>query len=271
MIHLANCKINIGLNILNKREDGFHNLSTIMYPLKGLCDVLEVVHSDAFKFSSTGLTIDCDNKDNLCVKAYNLLFEEFGLTESVHLHLHKIVPFGAGLGGGSADATFVLRAVSELVGLSVTSAKLKELAARLGSDTAFFIDNVPQLCSGRGEITESIDLSLKGYCITVVKPQIFISTKEAFSGITPKQSEFDLRNIVTLPLSRWRDCVVNDFENHLFKIYPQLEQIKNKLYDLGATYASMSGSGSALYAISEHPIEKKSFDNDVFFHSYVEK
>lgn len=272
MIYSANCKINIGLNVQSKREDGFHNLSTVMYPVKGLSDLVEVVYSDKFKFTSSGLEINCDIDKNLVVKAYKLIENEVGeQLAPLHIHLHKIVPFGAGLGGGSSDATFTLIAINELLNLNFSNEKLKDLASKLGSDTPFFVDNNPQLCSSRGEVTEPLEIDLSGLHMTIVKPPIFISTKEAFSGIKPYIDSFDLRNLSVAEIRYWRNYVKNDFENHIFEIYPQLKNVKDQLYASGALYASMSGSGSALYALSEDRICDKNFHNNNFFKSFLVK
>ena len=268
MIYSANCKINIGLNILGKREDGFHNLSTIMYPVKGLADLVEVVFSDTLKFTSSGLVIDCPDEDNLCLKAYNLIKSEYSDITPVHIHLHKIVPFGAGLGGGSSDATFILIAINELFNLNIPREKMVEMAAKLGSDTPFFVDNTPQLCSSRGEVMQPIDINLDGYYLTIVKPQFSISTATAFSGISPHDAEFDLAALPTVDITRWNEMVVNDFEGSLFPRFAELKDIKEQLYNCGAIYASLSGSGSALFAISNKEIDREIFSSDLFFKSY---
>ncbi len=268
MIYKANCKINIGLNILSKRHDGFHELSTIMYPVKGLADLVEVVHSDSLKFTSSGLVIDCAPEDNLCLKAYHIIKSEYNDIPPVHIHLHKIVPFGAGLGGGSSDATFTLIAINELLGLSITKEKMSEMAAKLGSDTSFFVNNTPQLCSSRGEVMQSIDVDLDGYYLTIVKPNYSISTATAFAGITPQLPEFNLISLPTIDLSSWKDLVVNDFEASLFPKFQDLQNIKDELYANGAIYASLSGSGSALFAISKEPIGAEMLSFGLFFKSY---
>ncbi|MFI3322683.1 MAG: 4-(cytidine 5'-diphospho)-2-C-methyl-D-erythritol kinase [Rikenellaceae bacterium] len=272
MIYSANCKINLGLNIVNRREDGFHNLTTIMYPAYGLYDIVEVVKSEKFRFSSSGLEINCTSENNLSVKAYNIMEKEVGEPlPPLHIHLHKVTPFGAGLGGGSSDATFTLIAINELLKLGFSTEKLKELAAKLGSDTAFFVENTPQLCSGRGEITEPIELNLSGLYLTIVKPPIFISTAEAFSGIKPHKDDFNLKQLPLLDVKYWKNHLKNDFETHIFKKYQEIAKIKETLYKNGAIYSSMSGSGSALFSLSESKIDIKSFENDHFFTSYLIK
>lgn len=261
MIYSANCKINIGLDILRRRDDNYHDLSTIIYPAIGLCDVVEVVHSNEFMFTSSGIEIDCEYDKNLCVKAYKLLKSEIGDIAPVHIHLHKIVPFGAGLGGGSSDATFTLIAINDLLNLGLTEEKLIYFAAKLGSDTPFFVKNRAQLCSSRGEVMQDISLDLSGLYLNIIKPDVSISTREAFSGITPSDSIFDLSQLPTTDITEWKNFVKNDFETTIFKSKPILKEIKNKLYDLGAIYSSMSGSGSALYAFSYEKLDFSQFHN----------
>lgn len=267
MIYRANCKINIGLNIINKRDDGFHNLSSIMYPVKGLADLVEVVHSDTLRFTSSGLTIDCAPENNLCLKAYNLIKEEYKEIPPLHIHLHKIVPFGAGLGGGSSDATFTLKAIDELLSLGISKEKMIELASRLGSDTPFFVDNCAQLCSSRGEVMEHIDIDLSDYYITVIKPDFSISTAAAFAGVIPHKAEFSLKELPSHDISTWKEILINDFEASLCPRYGYIEEIKEQLYKAGATYASLSGSGSAIFAISKEELDKDVFAPELFFHS----
>ncbi len=249
MVYSAGCKINIGLSIVERRQDGFHNLETVMYPIKFMVDIVEVVNSETFSFSSSGRAIDCPSEKNLSVKAYRLLEQKLGKLPPLAIHLHKQNPFGAGLGSGSSDATVTLLAINECLKLNLSQQSLIEYAAELGSDTPFFVRNCAQLCKGRGEIMEDIAVDLSPYTILVVKPNFSISTKEAFSSITPKAAQFSLSLLPSTPIERWKELVINDFEEGLFIKYPLLAQIKQQLYDMGALYASMSGSGSALYAI----------------------
>ncbi|MEG1650054.1 MAG: 4-(cytidine 5'-diphospho)-2-C-methyl-D-erythritol kinase [Rikenellaceae bacterium] len=267
MIYIANCKINIGLNIVRRRADGYHDISTVMYPALELCDAVEVVHSNVFKFSSSGLGIDCNSDNNLCVKVYKLLQSEIGDIAPVHIHLHKVVPFGAGLGGGSADATFTLVGINDLLNLGLSEARLIELAAKIGSDTPFFVKNKPQLCSSRGEVMSDLMLDLSGLYLTIVKADVFISTREAFAGILPMDPHFKLSKLPDIDITQWKDLVENDFEKNIFCAHPLLKEIKNKLYDLGAIYSSMSGSGSAIYSLSHHKISAEAFDG-CFCRSY---
>ena len=260
MIYYSNCKINIGLNIVDKYSDGYHAISTIFYPVTGLCDAIEIVKSDTdgFDYSSSGILVDCPIDKNLCSKAYNVVKEQFDIS-GIKLHLHKNIPTGAGLGGGSANATFVLIALNDIFNLGLDRVSLKSMADRLGSDTSFFVDNVPSIGQGRGGELSVIDLSLKGYWLTIIKSDFGVSTAEAYSMITVSAPKFDLSNIDVRNISSWRDYVVNDFEQPIFDKFPILNEIKNKLYDKGAIYASMSGSGSSIYAISESPIQIADF------------
>lgn len=250
MIVFPNAKINIGLNIVSKRPDGYHNLETIFYPVN-ICDVLEFTEKeglDGVEFVSNGITLDCDSSDNLVVKAYKLLKADFDIPDHI-IELVKNIPTGAGLGGGSADATFTLKFLNEHYSLGLNNVQLKSYATRLGADCAFFVENFPVYATGIGDIMEPVDLSLKDYYIVLVKPDVFISTKEAFAGITPKPSKECLKDIVKLPVSEWKNHIFNDFECSIFPNHKMLENIKCKLYDLGAIYVSMSGSGSSIYGL----------------------
>ncbi len=247
MIGFPNAKINIGLNVVEKRSDGFHNLETIFYPVN-IFDSLEILDSPKLQFTSYQLNIPGDALDNLCVRAYQLLASKFNIAP-VQIHLLKNIPFGAGLGGGSADAAWVLKMLNEKFELNISIKNLEKLAAELGSDCAFFIRNSAQFASGRGEILEPIDLDLQKYTFALIKPNFGISTKEAFLGLQPRASEQNLKELVKLPIEDWRGAIKNDFEKSLFPKFPVLEKIKMELYERGALYASMSGSGSTLYGI----------------------
>ncbi len=250
----ANCKINIGLNVLRRREDGFHELSTVMYPIKGLYDKVTItpLATSDVKFSSEGLLIDCPPEKNLCVRAARLMQQRYN-TPGVHITLNKIVPFGAGLGGGSSDATAVILAMNEIFSLNISSQELIDIAALLGSDTSFFVCNSAQLCSGRGEIMTPLDLELRGYTIAMVKPDVGVSTAQAYGGVCPKLPSTPLHELIQRPIEEWQGQVVNDFESHIFDLHPILGEIKDELLDRGALYASMSGSGSTIYGIFDHP------------------
>lgn len=246
MILFPNCKINLGLNITNKREDGYHNLETVFLPIP-FTDVLEILPSDSFEFTATGLLINTD--DNLCSKAYNLLKQDFPNLPLVKMHLHKAIPLGAGLGGGSSDASFTLRLLNEKFNLNINTEKLIGYALQLGSDCPFFIINKPCIATGRGEILQPINIDLSNYKILIVNPGIHIDTKWAFSKITPKQPSVSIKEIVSQPIETWKEQLQNDFEVPVFAEYPGIAKIKTNLYRQGAVYASLSGSGSTVYGI----------------------
>ena len=275
MIAYPNVKLNLGLHVLRRREDGYHDLDTLFVPYTGFHDTLEIITGDDYSRTSAhlqetysgaqlaqGITsdgklmvtiarkegVDWDPLKDLTAKAYGLLAEEHKLPP-MKIYLEKTSPVGAGLGGGSADAAFALRLIAELAELELTDEELAGLAARLGSDCAFFIYNRPMLGSGRGEILELFDIDLSGYRIEVTVPEdIAVSTADAYRGIVPQERERPLREILALPVEQWKGRLVNDFETTVFAKYPRLADIKQSLYDRGAVYAAMSGSGSALFA-----------------------
>lgn len=248
MIRHANCKINIGLNVLRRREDGYHDLETVMYPIHDLYDVVEVVPAAADSFRTTGLAIDCPDADNLCMKAVQLMRKRYGIG-SVSVALDKRVPFGAGLGSGSSDATAVILSIDELFSLHLTEAELIDCAAALGSDTAFFVRNTPQLCTGRGEVMRRIEMDLSGLQLVIVKPEVGVSTREAYAGVRPAVPAVSLAERLARPLVEWQECVGNDFETPVFAAHPAIRAVKARLLEAGAVYASMSGSGSAVYGL----------------------
>ncbi len=249
MITYPNFKINIGLNIVAKRVDGFHELQTVFYPVDTLKDKLAINRiEEGVQLSVFHVDNLCATEDNLCVKAFRLLQQHFDI-DGVEIKLTKNIPFGAGLGGGSADAAFALKMYSELFQLQLSSSELCDFAAQLGSDTAFFIENRPVYATGRGEIMTPLDLDLSAYRIEVIKPDFSISTKEAYAGVHPQKPEISLKELIQKPISEWKHCIHNDFEDTLFVKYPQLQEIKDDFYARGAVYASMSGSGSAVYGI----------------------
>ena len=252
MITFPNAKINLGLNITAKRPDGYHNLETVFYPVP-IEDALEIHvlnNSTDKKFSlhQAGMEITGDAEDNLVVKAYLLLDKEFNLPP-VDIHLYKHIPSGAGLGGGSSDAAFMLKLLNERFELKLTDEKLEEYAATLGADCAYFIKNTPTYAEGIGNIFSPLSLSLKGYQILLVKPDIFVSTREAFSLVRPHEPEYSLKEIITHPVSEWKEQMVNDFEASAFPQYPVIGEIKEELYKNGAIYAAMSGSGSSVFGL----------------------
>ena len=249
MILHANCKINLGLDILRRREDGFHDLETVMIPVLGLYDVVEVERVKcASSFEQKGLVVDCDVESNLCMKALRLMQRLYGVGEA-RICLDKRVPFGAGLGGGSSDATAVILALNELYELGLSEVQLIEAAAMIGSDTAFFVRNTPQLCTGRGEKMTPIELPLQGKYLAIAKPEEWVSTKEAYAGVKPAVPAVRLVDALKGPIGEWRKLVKNDFEPHIFAAHPTISELKNMMYEAGAVYASMSGSGSAVFGI----------------------
>lgn len=250
MITFPNAKINIGLNVVSKRDDGFHNLETIFYPV-GLSDALEINYAKKTEISFSGIPIDAEPEKNLVFKAYDLLKEEFTI-EPVKIHLHKNIPFGAGLGGGSSDAAFALKMLNSLFSLQLSTVELEKLAGRLGADCAFFIKNQPTFAYGKGDQFKNIHLDLSEYKILLAKPAVSVGTSEAYRNIIPHTSEFNLTEIGTLPVNQWKNRVVNDFEKTVFELYPEIENLKQQLYQMGAVYAAMTGSGSAVFGIFRH-------------------
>ena len=249
MICRANCKINLGLDILRRREDGFHDLETVMVPVSELYDVVEVERVEGCSsFEQRGLVVDCDAEQNLCMKALRLMQRLYAIGEA-KITLDKRVPFGAGLGGGSSDATAVILALNELYNLGLSEERLVEIAAMIGSDTAFFVRNTPQLCTGRGEKMEPISLPLQGKYLVVAKPEEGVSTKEAYAGVKPAVPQVRLAEALQRPIGEWQGLVKNDFEPHIFESHPAIAELKKALLDAGAIYASMSGSGSAVFGI----------------------
>lgn len=249
MILHANCKINLGLDILRRREDGFHDLETVMFPVNALYDIVEVERVEGSShFEQQGLVVDCDAEDNLCMKALRLMQRLYGIGEA-RISLDKRVPFGAGLGGGSSDATAVILALNELYGLGLSEDRLVEVAAMIGSDTAFFVRNTPQLCTGRGEKMEPIELPLQGLYLAIAKPAEGVSTKEAYAGVKPAVPQVRLVEALKRPIAEWQGVVKNDFESHIFAAHPAIAALKQKMLDAGAVYASMSGSGSAVFGL----------------------
>lgn len=265
MLTYPNAKINLGLNIVEKRPDGYHNLETVFYPV-GLCDVLDVEPSDScsdYSFSSSGIVVDGDSENNLIVKAYRLLSSEYEIPP-VDITLIKNIPFGAGLGGGSADAAFMLKTLNKMFNLKITKRKLENFAAELGADCPVFIKNKPVFATGIGNVFTPLKISLKGYFLVLIKPEIYVSTPQAYSMVTPSQPETSLLEDILRPVNEWRHYIKNDFEKSVFAIYPEIEQIKQNLYDTGALYASMSGSGSAVFGIFDEAPEKLSEKENYF-------
>jgi 4-diphosphocytidyl-2-C-methyl-D-erythritol kinase len=251
MLVFPNAKLNLGLYVTQRRPDGFHSLESVFVPLPWN-DALEILPAAAGRPTSitlTGRPIPGDAATNLCVQAYELLQADFPQLPPVQLYLHKMVPIGAGLGGGSADAAFALKAANDLFGLALSVEVLESYARRLGSDCAFFIRNKPVLAVEKGDVFEEIHLSLAGTACVVVYPNLHISTAEAYGRIVPQPPHFPLREALAQPLATWRETVSNDFETALTPAYPVLAEIKQQLYEAGAAYASLSGSGSAVYGL----------------------
>ena len=260
----ANCKINIGLDVLRRREDGFHDLNTVMLPVRELYDVVSVERALDTSFEQRGIVVDCPPEKNLCMKAVTLMQQQYGV-DNVAVMLDKRVPFGAGLGGGSSDATAVILAINSLFELSLTEEELISAAAQLGSDTAFFVRNSAQLCSGRGEVMEAIELPLDGLWLAVVKPDEGVSTAEAYGGVKAFEHAVALVDRLKLPIAEWQGVVKNDFEPHIFVAHPTIATLKQQLIDAGAIYASMSGSGSALFGLFEQR-PKLNLQSNIFLH-----
>ncbi len=275
MITFPIAKINLGLNVVEKRPDGYHNLETVFYPVK-ICDALEVyeMHTDFpsdvdCDLKVTNLHIDGDEQRNLIVRAYKLLKEDFPNLPRVHAHLYKGIPTQAGMGGGSSDCGFMITMLNDMFGLELTNQQMIDHAARLGADCPFFILNEPCYAEGIGEKLEPINLSLSGWYLAVVRPDIPVPTKEAFSLITPHHPEVCCRDIVMQPVEKWRDLLTNDFEKSVFTLHPEIGAIKDKLYELGATYAAMSGSGSSLFGLFHQPVDLSSFDAEGTFKTII--
>lgn len=251
MLVFPNAKINLGLHITEKRSDGYHNLETIFYPIP-LEDALEINpakdNNHKFTLHQSGIVIDGKPEDNLVAKAYQMLDERFNLPP-IDTHLYKHIPSGAGLGGGSADAAFMLRLLNENFSLGLSIEELEDYAARLGADCAFFIQNKPTFAEGIGNIFSPIKLSLKGYRLVLIKPNVFVSTKAAFSLIKPRKPIYSLKEIIACPVTEWKDLMANDFEESVFPQYPEIGEIKEDLYQRGAVYAAMSGSGASVFGL----------------------
>jgi len=264
MILFPFAKINIGLEVLRKRPDNYHDLETIFYPLN-LCDILEINRSDTFHFTLSGISIGDFTEENIVVKAYNLLQYEFNLPP-VSIHLHKLIPTGAGLGGGSSDATFTLLGLNELFNLNLDINQLIDFASMLGSDCAFFLFNYPVFAEGRGNIFSKIEIDLKNYSLVLIKPTNSVSTISAYNRVAPKIPEYSLKESIKLLLELWNGRIVNQFEDGVFEELPQIKTIKEKLYHEGAIFASMSGSGSSVFGIFDVvPENLKKHFTDCFY------
>lgn len=256
MITFPNAKINLGLFVGETRPDGYHNLETLFYPLKNLCDVLEIVPAESEAddtFTLTGLEVAGKSEDNLVMKAVRLVRERYAVPP-LNIFLRKQIPTGAGMGGGSADASFAIKMLNEMFALGMNNEEMKAMARRLGADCPFFIDNVPSLAFGIGDELQPIDVDLSRYHILVVKPPVFVSTAEAYRGVPVLENTKPIAESIKQDVSTWKDTLLNSFEVNVFERFDELEYIKQELYDCGAVFALMSGSGSALFALFE---EKK--------------
>lgn len=267
MLVFPNCKINLGLFVVKKRDDGFHNIETVFYPIP-LYDVLEMIPSKNgnTSFNSSGIPIPGDENKNLCIKAYHLLNKDFDLP-AVKIHLHKVIPMGAGLGGGSSDAAHTLILLNDLFNLKLTQEQLLDYASILGADCAFFIKNKPIFAFGKGNQFEDVDVNLDTYQIVIVKPEIHVRTAEAYTGIRPVSHLFPLKEQIEKPMNEWPHTLKNDFEKSIFQNHPEIEKIKNTFYENGASYASMSGSGSSVFALFKKPIDLSAKFEDCFYWS----
>lgn len=246
----ANCKINIGLRVVSKRPDGYHNLDSLFFPVYGLYDELHIEPADTFAYEQDGIEVDCAPEDNLVVRCYRLMATKYPQVGPVHIVLNKHIPFGAGLGGGSSDAAHTAIALNELFGLGLSKAQLAEDVRALGADCPFFIYNVPCHVTGIGDIIEPVDFPLQGKRLLMIKPNVYVSTKEAYGGITPTHTSLAIDPNDLTPM-------VNDFETTVFAAHPELADIKKRLLEAGVVYAAMSGSGSTLFALIEDYAESR--------------
>jgi 4-diphosphocytidyl-2-C-methyl-D-erythritol kinase len=260
MITFPNAKINLGLHVTERRPDGYHNLETIFYPLM-IKDALEVIESDSLSFQSSGIDIPGDSQNNLCLKAYQLLKRNFNLPP-VSIHLHKHIPIGAGLGGGSADAAFFIKLMNRQFNLDLDTETMMSYARQLGADCAFFINNQPVYAFEKGDRFELVDVDLSGYHIVLVMPPVHVSTAEAYNGIKPAPATIALRHAIRKPVANWKASIKNDFEATVFEKYPLIARLKDALYNAGALYASMSGSGASVFGIFEQEPDLKFLEKD---------
>jgi 4-diphosphocytidyl-2-C-methyl-D-erythritol kinase len=269
MIAFPNCKINLGLNILRQREDGYHDLETVFLPI-ALNDALEILPSKNKTTLEVSGFLTGDAIDNLCIKAYHLLKKDFPQLPGINIHLHKAIPLGAGLAGGSADAVSMLQLINNKFNLNISEEQLYVYALQLGSDCPFFVYNKPCFAAGRGEMIVPINISLSDYKIALVNPGLHISTAEAFLVMKPTVPVKRIREIIGQPIETWKFDLINDFEKYAFETYPQVKEIKNQLYETGALYASMSGSGSTVFGIFKKADAIKYVANSNYFYRVIE-
>lgn len=254
MVAFPGCKINLGLHILSRRPDGYHELNTGFFPVPW-SDILELIQSKEFSLTLTGLPVPGNVDENLVAKAYRLLKKDFDLPP-VQGHLHKLVPMGAGLGGGSADAAHALRLLDGLFSLHLAPTKLSAYAQELGSDCSFFLINTPAIGRGRGEVLERVDLPLKGYYLVILTPGIHVATGEAYAGVKPQTPKEELGVTLKRPVKEWKEWLVNDFESIVFSRFPELAKLKEGCYAKGAVYASLSGSGSSVFGLFDREVSR---------------
>lgn len=250
MVYFPNCKINLGLQIKDKQPDGFHNLETVFLPVP-LTDALEVVQTETkdCSLAVTGISIDAHAEDNICVKAYRFLQQRFPQLPGIKIHLHKVIPSGAGLGGGSADGAFMLQLLNRKFNLEITAKDLIPMALQLGSDCPFFILNKPAYATGRGEIMEPVQLALNGYELVLVNPRIHVNTGWAFKRLQGHRPHYNIKEVISLPVWQWKDQLVNDFEKPVFAAHPEIAAIRDQLNTQGALYTAMSGTGATVFGI----------------------
>lgn len=266
MLIFPNAKINLGLYVTEKRTDGYHNISSLMYPIKW-SDMLEIIenkdpHAPPVSLSASGIHIAGHLENNLVYRAVMLLKNDFSFP-SVNIHLHKIVPMGAGLGGGSADAAYAIKLVNESFHLGLNTAQMCDYCRKIGSDCAFFIDNKPAIVSQKGDILKPYDIDLSDFQLIIIVPDVAVNTANAYAHLTPQKMEYELTDILHRSVYEWKDLLRNDFEKSIFSLFPQIKTIKDAFYDSGAVYASMSGSGSAVFGLfkKEKDIRSLSFGN----------
>lgn len=271
MLVFSNCKINLGLNVINKRLDGFHNLKTVFYPINWL-DALEVIEDDrtknGFSFSQSGITIDVPIENNLIYKAWQLINNKTKLPP-IKVNLVKRIPMGAGLGGGSSNAAYFITLINSKFDLGFSSDEMIQLSAQIGSDCAFFINNKPVFAEGKGDVLSSININLNQYYILLVFPNIYCKTKDAFNNLVYKTPTIELKTIIEkMPIGEWKNYLVNDFEQSIFLKHPKIKELKELFYSEGAVYSSMSGSGSCVFGIFDQDPNLKSFEH---YQSFLQK
>jgi 4-diphosphocytidyl-2-C-methyl-D-erythritol kinase len=265
MLAFANAKINLGLHITEKRPDGYHNLETVFYPVR-ICDVVELTDAGQTSCEVKGIDVPGNAQDNICLKTFHALQQDFALPPQ-RITLLKNIPVGAGLGGGSSDAAFLIKLVNDKFGLGLSVSEMEDYARPMGADCAFFIQNKPVYAFGKGDQFAALDIDLSNYYLVLVKPPIHVSTADAYRGITPSIPSTSLKDLIHLPLENWKTGLKNDFEGPVFMKYPETEQIKTRLYEAGAAYAAMSGSGSSVFGIFRSAVRLTDLekDNQVFY------